>query len=324
MPHDQTITGAVAPEPVQPLQKRSPVIGVALGGGVARGWAHIGVLQRLEEIGVRPDVVAGTSVGALAGAYWLAGQLPALDAWARSFSRRRMFGYFDLALNGSGLIAGKRLRAALTAHLGELTIEALPAEFVAVAADLVTGHEKWLRAGNLVDAIEASYSLPGLFPPRAVDGQWLIDGALVNPMPVSVCRSFGARLVIAVGLHADALGRVGARRREAPAATAYEEVEPFASTGSAGIAERLMLRRLFRAEGPSPGLGTVMLSAFNIVMDRVTRSRLAGDPPDVQIMPQAGHVGLLEFDRADELITLGREAVDYARPRIEAALEILR
>lgn len=305
-----------------PRNAASPRIGLALGGGVARGWAHIGVLKRLDELGIRPDIVCGTSVGALAGGFWLAGELPALEAWALSLTKRRMLTYFDLMISGSGLMGGQRLRAMMEKFIGGKTIESLPAEFVAVAAELATGHETWLRAGPLVDAIEAAYALPGVFPPRAIDGRWLIDGALVNPLPVSACRALGARVVIAVGLHADAYSRAKAplrERLENPDVNSGKTLE----NASPGFAERLMLRRLFNPTGAAPGLGSVMLAAFNIVMDRVTRSRLAGDPPDVMITPQAGHIPLLDFDRAEELIALGREAADYSAPRIERALEAL-
>jgi NTE family protein len=312
-----------ADKPETPNAKR-PSIGLALGGGVARGWAHIGVLQRLTELGLKPDIVCGTSVGALVGGFWLAGQLEALEEWARSLNKRRMLGYFDLVLNGSGLIGGKRLHKAMTEYLGDVTIEELPGRFVAVCTELATGHETWLRTGKLSDAIEASYALPGVFPPRAVDDRWLIDGALVNPMPVSVCRAFGARVVIAVGLHADAFGQAGIQRREKYDLPLSEQNADFEdAVKSAPLTERMMIRRLFSAKGPTPGLGTVMLASLNIILDRVTRARIAGDPPDALVMPQVGHIALLDFDRAEEMIALGREAVDYTMPRIEAAIDLL-
>lgn len=298
---------------------QKPMIGLALGGGVARGWAHIGAVQRLDELGIKPDIVAGTSVGALVGGFWLAGHLPALEHWARGLTKTRMLSYFDVVLNGAGLMGGKRLEKILGKTLPTTLIEDLPKKFVAVTAELATGHEVWLRRGDLGDAIQAAYALPGVFPPRAIEGRWLIDGALVNPLPVSACRALGARMVIAVGLHADAFGHSAAKRREkfgAPMGVDEDE-----ETG--GLADKLMMRRLFHASENAPGVGTVMMAAFNILMDRVTRSRLAGDPPDVQITPQAGHVGLLEFDRAEELIQLGREAVDYSVARIDRTMETL-
>jgi NTE family protein len=298
-----------------------PRIGLALGGGVARGWAHIGALKRLQELGVKPDIVCGTSVGALAGGFWLAGELGGLEEWARALTKRRMLTYFDLMLSGSGLMGGARLKSNMQKYIGAKRIEDLPAEFVAVTAELGTGHEVWLREGPLSEAIEAAYALPGVFPPRALGGRWLIDGALVNPLPVSVCRALGARVVIAIGLHADAFGR--ATLKKDPLQQEQASGKQLEAAARGNIAEKLMLKKLFNPTGSAPGLGTVMLASFNIVMDRITRARLAGDPPDVLITPQVGHIQLLDFDRADELIALGREAVDYSAPRIARAIEFL-
>lgn len=309
------------PIPAQPAAK--PLIGLALGGGVARGWAHIGAVQRLDELGIRPDIVAGTSVGALVGGFWLAGHLPALETWARSLTKTRMLSYFDVVLNGSGLMGGKRLEKILEKTLPATNIESLRQKFVAVTAELATGHECWLMEGDLGQAIQAAYALPGVFPPRAVNGRWLIDGALVNPLPVSACRALGARMVIAVGLHADAFGHGAVRRKERFSLTTDDSGEELEETHAGGIAQRLMLRRLFHPSENTPGVGTVMLASFNILMDRATRARLAGEPPDVQIMPQVGHIGLLDFDQADELIALGREAVDYAMARIDNTMQML-
>lgn len=302
---------------------RQPVLGVALGGGVARGWAHIGALQRFDELGIKPDIVAGTSVGALVGGFWMAGHLDALEAWARNLNKTRMLSYFDVVLNGSGLMGGKRLEKILTKTLPQTNIEDLPKKFVAVTAELATGHEVWLRDGDLGQAIQAAYALPGVFPPRAVNGRWLIDGALVNPLPVSACRALGARMVIAVGLHTDAFGESVSKRREKYGNIPDTSGAELEEADGGGLAEKLMMRRLFHANETAPGVGAVMMAAFNILMDRATRARLAGEPPDVQISPQTGHVGLLDFDRADELIRLGREAVDYAMLRIDRTMELL-
>jgi NTE family protein len=300
-----------------------PTIGLALGGGVARGWAHIGAVQRLEELGIRPDIIAGTSVGALVGGFWLAGHLPALETWARKLTKTRMLAYVDFVLTGSGLMGGKRLHSTMVKYLGDTNIEDLPARFVAVTTELATGHETWLRSGNLAETLEAAYALPGVFPPRSVAGRWLIDGALINPLPVSVCRALGARVVIAVGLHANAFGRTVLQRREKYENPELRDGVTLAKSVRINVAEKAMLQRLFRGSGPAPGLGSVMLASFNIIMDRMTRSRLAGDPPDVLVLPEVGHIPLLDFDRADELIALGRQAIDAQAAEIEQALEFL-
>lgn len=302
---------------------KQPAIGLALGGGVARGWAHIGAIKRLEELGVRPDIIAGTSVGALVGGFWLAGRLDALEAWARALTKTRMLTYFDVMLNGSGIMGGKRLEKTLKQHLPSTNIEDLPGKFVAVTAELATGHEIWLMEGDLGEAIQAAYALPGVFPPRAVAGRWLIDGALVNPLPVSACRALGARVVIAVGLHVDAFGIGVLERKEKFGMLAEDGGAELEHASKGGLTEKLMLRRLFHASDNAPGLGSVMLASFNILMDRITRSRLGGDPADVLVAPPVGHIPLLDFDRADELIEIGREAVDRAMPEIESAMTYL-
>ena len=161
--------------PAHPIAE--PRLGLALGGGVARGWAHIGAVRRLQELGITPDIIAGTSVGALVGGFWRAGRLDDLEAWARSLTKTRMLSYFDVVLNGSGLMGGKRLEKAMNRFLPPTNIEDLPGQFVAVTAELSTGHEVWLREGDLAEAVQAAYALPGVFPPRAIGGRWLIDGA---------------------------------------------------------------------------------------------------------------------------------------------------
>jgi len=185
----------------------APVVGVALGGGVARGWAHIGVIRGLLDLGILPDIICGTSVGALVGGCYLAGHLDTLEIWARSLNKRRMLSYLDLFSGGPGLMGGKRLQKEMEKSLGGKRIEQLDRKFVAVCAELATGHEIWLQEGDLIAAIRASYALPGAFPPVKIDDRWLIDGALVDPVPVSVCRAMGARLVLGVTLNGDSFGK---------------------------------------------------------------------------------------------------------------------
>lgn len=302
-----------------------PKIGLALGGGVARGWAHIGAVRALKRYGIEPDVVCGASVGALVGGVMLAGKLDALEEWVRSLNRLRIVGYLDLRIRSGGLIGGERLVAEMRKHLGDALIEDLPAPFAAVSTDLITGHEVWLRNGSLTEALRASFSLPGVFPPVERDGRMLIDGALVNPVPVSVCRALGAQLVIAVNLSADLIGKARKPGAVAPTAAGFdllktvEEGAPFMRAFSPVGA---LARRIFRREDEGPSLFGVMVASLSIVMDRVTRSRLAGDPPDVHVTPRLGDVGLLEFDRAQHCIAEGEAAVERALPELHDALAV--
>src|SRR5882762_3733951 len=182
---------------------RRPVIGLALGGGAARGFAHIGILRTLITHGIVPHVVVGTSIGAVVGGAFAAGHLDTLEEWARSLQLRNILGYLDVRLNGSGLIGGEKLAAQLEASIGRTLIEELPLKYASVATEVRTGHEIWLTHGRVVDAMRASYALPGIFAPVLIGDRWLVDGALVNPVPVSVARAMGAEIVIAANLSSD-------------------------------------------------------------------------------------------------------------------------
>jgi len=289
-------------------------IGLALGGGAARGWAHIGVVKALVEAGIKPDIIVGTSIGAVVGACHCAGHLESLEDFARQLTRRRVFGYLDFNFAGTGLINGQRLCERLEQQLGDLNIEDLDARFTAVATEIGTGHEIWLSRGRLVDAVRASYALPGVFRPVKINGRWLFDGALVNPIPVSVCRALGARYVIAVNLNFDVCGRGTIDPHFEPfepdVAAEASEPEPQlpAILGKNGVSvRRLLQRQLFGKGEAAPGISTVMVEAFNIVQDRIARSRLAGDPPDAMVNLRLSDIGLFDFHRADELIARGEE-----------------
>jgi NTE family protein len=281
-------------------------IGLALGGGAARGWAHIGVLKALAAAGIKPDIIAGTSIGAVVGACHAAGHLDELEGFARELTRRRIFGYLDFNFAGTALINGQKLCDRLERQLGDLNIEDLDPHFTAVATELGSGHEIWLSRGRLADAVRASYALPGIFRPVKINGRWLFDGALVNPIPVSVCRAHGARYVIAVNLNFDICGR-GTVVPHLEADMSEETPEPTNGKNGSGM-RGLLKRQVLGKSETTPGISTVMVEAFNIVQDRIARSRLAGDPPDAMINLRLSDLGLFDFHRADELIARGEEA----------------
>lgn len=293
-------------------------IGLALGGGAARGWAHIGVLHALADAGIVPDIVAGTSIGAVVGGCYVADRLGELESFARELTRRKVFGYLDFNLTGSGLINGQKLCTRLQQALGETTIEDVGRPFTAVATEIGTGHEVWLSRGPLVTAMRASYALPGIFKPVNIANRWLFDGALVNPVPVSVCRAMGARYVIAVNLNADMFGR-GTVVANPEMGGHHPPAEEEPVSPSTGVPVRQLLKdQLFGKGEGAPGISTVMVDAFNIVQDRIARSRLAGDPPDALINPRLGGINLFDFHRAEELIERGhiatrREIEDISR-----------
>jgi NTE family protein len=300
------------------------MLGIALGGGAARGWAHIGVLKSLIAAGFEPDIVAGTSMGAVAGACFITGRLDALEDFACGLTRRRMFGFLDLNFAGSGLITGQRLSARLEHHLQQFAIEQLDRKFVAVATELGTGHEVWLNKGSLVHALKASFALPGIFRPVKINGRWLIDGALVNPIPVSVCRALGARIVIAVNLSNDLINKGGIIHDQANFTEPSVTVEDNHLPGTNGRAAlHLLHRQIFGRSNDAPGISSVMMDAINITQDRIARSRLAGDPPDVTIGPKTGGIGLFDFHRAREAIELGAKATDKLIDEIKQVVKTL-
>ena len=193
--------------------------------------------------------------------------------------------------------------------MGKVRIEHLPKPLVCVSTEISTGHEIWLSQGPLIDAMRASYALPGIFEPVKIGSRVLVDGALVNPVPVSVCRAFEADAVVAVNLSSDAFGRGTVVRN---ASTEFGDVVTF--LGKSNPVARKAMSRL----GKTLGITGVMVEAFNIIQDRIARSRLAGDPPDISLRPQVGSIGLAEFHRADEAIELGYEATKHEVHRLRA------
>lgn len=300
-------------------------LGLALSSGVARGWAHIGVLRALTRFGINFDILAGCSAGALVGGCYLAQQLDELEKWALALTKRKIIGYLDLHLGRGGLIKGEKIVAELRRLLGPIRIENLRIPYVAVATDLVTGHEVWLQRGDLAEAMRASFALPGLFPPIEIEKRWLADGALVDPLPVAACRALGADMIIAVNLNTDIIGKSRRARSSVRAPLGFDPralAEVNAEASLSPLSDSLT-RGIFGQGDDRPNIYGVMTTSLSIMQDRLTRSRLAGDPPDLQITPRVGHIGLLEFERAEEAIREGEIAVERMRPELMDALQVM-
>lgn len=296
-----------------------PKIGLALGGGSARGWAHIGVIRTLAEAGIVPDRVCGTSIGALVGAAYVDGDLDRLEQWTKSLTLQTVVGFLDFSLGG-GLIKGEKLIEFFRSHFIDLPISGLTLPFAAVATDLQSGREIWLQEGMVSDAVRASIALPGLFTPVKHEGRWLVDGGLVNPVPVSLCRAMGADLVIAVDLNSDIVGKHLRKAHASKAAT------PDEGAGESMLARIQSGMATLGIAGPKaadsrPSMLEVLASSINIMQQRITRSRLAGDPADVLIAPRLAEFGLMEFHRAASAIEIGSRAAKQALPQINAILE---
>lgn len=301
-----------------------PRIGLALGSGAARGWAHLGVLRVLQEAGLEPDVVCGTSIGALVGAAYAAGELDRLEPWVRSLGWREVVGLIDLRFGG-GLIEGDKLEAFFRSRFVDGGIEALPRPFGCVATDLATGREVWLRQGPVIDAVRASIAIPGVFTPARQDGRLLVDGGLVNPVPVSLARAMGAEFVIAVDLNWDLMRRrqrVASRARGPRRGLLDGVLQRLRGTGAedaAGSAESAEAAN----EAAPPSLLDVLTTSMAIVQWRITQSRLAGEPADVVIRPALADVAAMDFHRAAPAIAAGRRAAEQALPVLRDALALL-
>lgn len=301
-----------------------PKIGLALGSGLARGFAHIGAVRALTRYGIEPSIVSGSSMGALIGGAYLADKLDDVEEWAYSLTKLRLLSYLDFRIKNSGLIGGDKLFKIMHNSFGDIRVEDLRSPYISVATDLVTGHEVWLRTGRLVDVMRASFSLPGIFPPVWLNNRWLIDGALTNPVPVSACMSNGARMTIAVNVNGDIIGKSRQHGEKVPTIAGFDMmdfVNPSYQMDDDKNAS--FITKMFSRDKHSPSLFGTMVSSLNIMQDRLARSRLAGDPADVVITPRIGHIGLMEFDRAEEIIAEGEAAVERAIPDIKAAYAVL-
>lgn len=304
-------------------------VGLALGGGAARGWAHIGVLQALTEAGVRPCCVAGTSMGALVGASFAAGRIDKLAEAALAMDRRTLLSFLDRAFSRAGLQAGERLKRVLRDYIPVGDIAAMPVPFRAVATDLGTGMEVVLDQGDPVDAVRASISVPGLYTPVSRGGRFLVDGGLVNPIPVNVARAMGAELIVAVDVNHDTLrARPYLSRDQAEPA----DVPPQERQEDLAILERLtanirvpswasLVSQEKHAEGKLPSLLETVVSSLAVSAVAIGELRLAADRPDVLVQPRVGHVRFLDLHRAEEAIEAGYEATwEVLESRAQGAL----
>jgi NTE family protein len=284
---------------------------LALGSGSARGWAHVGIIRALERAGISPAIVCGTSIGALVGAAYAAGELDRFELWVKGLTWQAVVGLLDLTVSG-GLIQGGRLVEFFRSRYDDRGIAGLPKDFGCVATELATGREVWLREGPVIDAVRASVALPGLMTPVLRDERLLVDGGLVNPVPVSLCRAMAAEIVSAVDLNWDLIGR----RHHAPE-------DPGATAASA---DSSILDAIFAKFRPSAGLHQptempsvldVLTTSLNIMQVRITQSRLAGEPADVMIRPRLAGVVAMDYHRAAVAIAEGERAAAQAVPMIQ-------
>jgi NTE family protein len=318
---------------------KKPVVALVLGSGAARGWAHIGVIHELAAMGIEPDIVVGTSVGSVVGGAYASGNLEPFEEWISGLRRVDIIRLLDARMTGGGFLQGNSLMSAIEKRIGDPNIEDLRIPFACVATVLDTGREVWLREGSLLDACRASIALPGMFAPsRLKEDMLLVDGGLVNPVPVSLARALGGEVVIAVNLNGDLMGRHFFVHRDDADITEEDSdreladiedkdstIARWAARMKAGFGVRLdaYISSLRSKETPDPGLFDVIAGSIDIMQDRITRSRMAGEPPDIEITPRLNHVGLMDFDRSSESIPEGREATRRERQEIERLASVL-
>ena len=322
-------------------------IGLALGSGAARGWAHIGVIQALEEMGIEIDVVSGCSIGSYVGAAYASGKLPALSEWVESLTDWQVFALMGVGFHKGGLVSGLKVFKALQDNFSFETFEELHKPFAAVATDLYSGREVNFMNGSVIEAVKASCAIPGLFPPLLFENRWLVDGGVVNPVPVNMCRLLGADVVIAVNLSADfrpqsiVANPIDHGNNQKKTTDFFKRSQQqiqqwFKKDGDTPTEQDLITDPEFLTEArleilepanieqqitegilgtehivipPAPSIINAMTGSLDILSARVTRSRLAGDPPDILIEPQLRDFGMMEFYRAKELIEHGRASV---------------
>jgi len=297
-----------------------PVIGLALGSGASRGWSHIGVIKALVAEGFEPDVVCGTSVGAIIGGSYVAGNMEKLEHWVLGSTRSDVLRFFDIGFSQSGFVDTERLNWFLHNYVAaeEQRIEDMARKYAAVSTNLDNGREIWFTEGALADAVRASMAMPGLFPAIRDGRGWLVDGGLVNPVPVSTCRALGADIVIAVNLNSGIIGKRNHEDREVDPSAAKNVLSSLKQQARE-YSNSIFPNREKKTE--APGLFYAIANSIDIFQDRITRSRLAGDPADVLLSPRLADIGMLEFHRAAEAIEEGEWCVQNAMAEIRRVME---
>lgn len=305
------------------MNTHPPKIGLALGSGSARGLAHIGVIRAIKDAGIHVDYVAGTSIGALIGAVFASGKIDSLQDAYLAMDWKKIAYFFDVVFPKSGIIDGKKVADFLREYVHSERIEELPLSFKAIATDYDSGEEVLFETGDIIDAVRASISVPGIFTPVRIDGRVLIDGGLVNPVPVDATRKMGADIVIAVDLNHEVitgkhhsqqkgqtdegvlqtLSRLSGGRYKAAMERIEERLHSFDNIPT------LIQAREWLAEESLPNIFEVLLTSINIMETQITQTRLRIDPPDVLIQPPLGDVRFLEFNRAEEIISIGYETM---------------
>ncbi len=304
-------------------KKKKKKVGLALGSGSARGWSHIGAIEAIEEAGIPIHCIAGTSIGAFVGAVYATGDLPSLKEFALQMDWKKVVSYFDVVFPKSGFMDGKKVHDLFSMHTEAKTFADFKIPVSMVATNVETGKKVIINSGNIIESIRASISVPGVFTPVRRDGEWLVDGGLVDPIPVSVVKEMGADFVIAVDLNSDI---VSPEKQEQP--QSGEKTMPQKQrhdiiqriSAQYNHAEKAVLSQINRWFPPSPktpNIFDIMGSSIGIMQRQVSMINLAVDPPDVLIQPRLGDLKMFDFDQAERSIKEGYEQTKIQLEKIE-------
>jgi len=306
-------------------------VGLVLGSGSSRGWAHIGVIEALEEEKIPIDYVAGCSIGSYVGAVYASGSLKSLKEFVLRMDGKKIFSYFDVVFPRSGVLNGtKRLKELFSMHTNAADFSELKIPLMMVATDLATGIKVVLKSGSILTALRATMSIPGLFAPVKVKDRWLVDGGLVDPVPVGVARAMEADVVIAVDLNSGVVSNKKQRRQtprtvkntgDPPAykSELFRKLATYYETAEISFANKIgeMLKR----ESSTPDIIETVMTSINIMQERITGINLAVEPPDVLIQPRLGQLKMLDFDQVEHTIEEGYAGVKDKIEEIKAILE---
>ncbi len=310
-------------------KRKSRTLGLALGGGSSRGWAHIGVIKALSDADIRVDYIAGVSIGAFVGAFFCAGKLALLEEYTRQLNWRSILTSFDPVFPKSGLLDGKKLTQLISDQKDMQSFAQLAHPLRIVTTDLLSGREVVLNSGNLAEAVRASVAVPGILTPVKYNDCLLVDGALVNPVPVNIVKQMGADCVIAVDLNVNRASERAARRKKQ---TRREALKAFLMESNSSSSEKLgsnqfikklqkyfkstdsaIRERLFQwlsSEEPLPNIFDIFGTSFSIMQERIATINALVNPPELTVKPQLGHLKFLDFDQAESTIREGYAATE--------------
>jgi NTE family protein len=304
---------------------------LVLGSGSSRGWAHIGAIEALEEENIPINYIVGCSIGSYVGSLYASGSLRSLKEFVLKMDGKKVFSYFDVVFPRSGLLNGtKKLKELFSMHTDVKNFSDLNIPVMMVATDLETGDKVVLKSGNLINALRATISIPGLFAPAKVKNRWLVDGGLVDPVPVGVARAIEADVVIAVDLNSELVSRKNRKKQTIHAEKKRADHHDYKNElmrklagyyENAELSFKNKINELLRREASTPYIMETLTTSIGIMQERITRINLAVDPPDILIQPRLGELKMMDFDQVEHAIKEGYIGVKEKMEDIKNLLE---